>query len=245
MTIEVGLCGFTIARPTYALRFPVVEVQHTFYQPPPATTLDRWRAAMPPGFEFTIKAWQLVTHTGGSPTYRRLARPLSASERADAGAFRATAIVEEGWRVTLECAARLRATAILFQCPASFRPTPEHLASVRAFFARIHRPPGVHLMLEPRGPAWTSQLGRSLCDEIGAVHVVDPFVTLPVDRASDAIRYFRLHGITGFRHVYSDAELRELARIVRATPDARSYVMFNNIPRVGDAARFMEIVGRN
>ncbi len=244
MTIEVGLCGFTMAQAAYARHFPVVEVQHTFYQPPAAAMLDRWRAAMPPTFEFTIKAWQLVTHTGSSPTYRRLQRPLSAAERADAGAFRETPIVEEGWRVTLECAARLRATAILFQCPASFRPTAEHLGNVRSFFARVRRPAGVSLMLEPRGPAWTPELGRALCDEIGAVHVVDPFVTRPVGRASDAVRYFRLHGITGFRHVYSEAELRELARIVRASPNARSYVMFNNIPRVADAARFVELIAQ-
>ena len=81
MTMEVGLCGFSMAQSKYALHFPVVEVQHTFYQPPAAATLDRWRAAMPAAFEFTIKAWQLITHSGSSPTYRRLERVLSATER--------------------------------------------------------------------------------------------------------------------------------------------------------------------
>ena len=237
--VEVGLCGFSIAQATYPKTFDVVEIQHTFYDPPARAVMERWRTVMPPPFEFTIKAWQLITHRDSSPTYRRMKRELSQSDRAHAGAFRDTAIVAEAWRVTLECAAILHATAILFQCPASFTPTPEHLRNVREFFARITRPPGVALMLEPRGPAWTSAIGRALCDEIGAVHVVDPFVTRPVDRPEDPVRYFRLHGITGARHVYSDAELAELAQLATAPLSARTYVMFNNIPRVNDARRFM------
>ena len=241
--IEVGLCGFSMAQSKYAQAFPVVEIQHTFYEPPSGALLERWRATMPAGFEFTIKAWQLITHTGASPTYRRMKRELSPRERADAGSFRDTPIVAEAWRITLECAARLRATKILFQCPASFRPTPENLDRVRAFFARAQRPPGTTLMFEPRGPAWTPRVGRDLCDEVGAVHVVDPFVTKPVDRAGDVVRYFRLHGISGARHVYTDVELRELARIVRRVETARTYVMFNNIPRVADAKRLLGVLG--
>ena len=43
------------------------------------------------------------------------------------------------------------------------------------------------------------------------------------------------------RHVYTDAELAKLASLVPKRGD--SYVMFNNIPRVGDAERFMQLVG--
>src|SRR3954464_2262356 len=103
-TVKIGLCGFTFAMAEYGRRFPVVEVQQTFYQPPAESVMRRWRASTPPGLEFTIKAWQLITHTGTSPTYRRLKRTLTARERADVGAFRDTAIVDEGWRVTVECA---------------------------------------------------------------------------------------------------------------------------------------------
>ena len=241
MTIEVGLCGFSMAQTAYAQTFPVVEVQHTFYEPPSVTTLTRWRTKMPATFEFTIKAWQLITHSAKSPTYRHLKRVLSPAERAEAGSFRDTKIVDDAWRVTLECAAHLRATGILFQCPASFTPTELNLTNARRFFGRIARPAGVQLMLEPRGPAWTAELGRSLCDELGLAHVVDPFVTNPIDHASDAVRYFRLHGISGARHVYTDTELHELLRIARTVPTARTYVMFNNIPRVFDAQRFIAL----
>jgi len=237
--IAVGLCGFSMAQARYPTLFPVVEVQHTFYEPPSATLPGRWRAAMPRDFEITIKAWQLITHTAASPTYRRLKRVLTRDERAGAGGFRSSAIVDEAWRVTVEAATLVRASAILFQCPASFRPTGENLAAIRLFFARIERPPGIRLMLEPRGPAWTSVLGRELCDELGAVHVVDPFVTAPIDRPGDEVRYFRLHGRGGARHVYTDDELAELAALAERPVSARTYVMFNNIPRVGDAQRFL------
>ena len=70
--VKVGCCGFGMARARYAALFPVVEVQQTFYQPPRVATAARWRAAAPPPFVFSVKAWQLITHEPASPTYRRL-----------------------------------------------------------------------------------------------------------------------------------------------------------------------------
>ena len=60
--IKVGTCGFAIRRPGYYRTFPVVEIQQSFYKLPRVTTGERWRAGAPPGFEFTMKAWQLITH---------------------------------------------------------------------------------------------------------------------------------------------------------------------------------------
>ena len=222
----------------YPALFPVVEVQHTFYQPPSATVLTRWRKQMPDWFEFTVKAWMLITHLAKSPTYRRLRRVLSPEEAAGAGGFKNSAIVDEAWQTSLAAARILRATKLLFQCPASFRPTPENLASLRAFFARIERPSGMRLLFEPRGPAWTQDVMRPLARDLDLVHVVDPFVHAT---ASTDLTYLRLHGISGSRHVYTPAELRRLAAMVPEDRDA--YVMFNNIPRVGDAERFSQLVG--
>ncbi len=231
--IKVGLCGFTIGMAQYPRHFPVVEIQQTFYQPPEDETLRRWRANAPPDFEFTLKAWQLITHTSTSSTYRRMRRPLTARERDGLGAFRDTPIVDEGWRRTVECAHLLSATAILFQSPASFKPTDEHIENLQTFFARIERPNGIRLMWEPRGP-WPEQQVARLCAELALVHVVDPFVT---DAQTHSPTYFRLHGVTGSRHVYSDDELRWLMTRIPAEGDV--YVMFNNLPRVGDAKRFI------
>ena len=237
-TVKIGLCGFTIAIGEYARWFPVVEVQQTFYQPSAEGVMRRWRASMPAGFEFTIKAWQLVTHTAASPTYRRLKRPLTAREKLEAGAFRDTAIVEEGWRATARSAEILNASSILFQCPASFRPTDENVANLESCFRRIDRPPGVRMLWEPRGP-WPADVLKSLCAAHDLVHVVDPFVNPTVTH--NGVTYYRLHGITGSRHVYTDGELRRLRDMVPATGE--TYVLFNNIPRAGDARRFGELLG--
>src|SRR5918998_5276153 len=112
-TIKIGTCGFGVAQAEYARSFSCVEVQHTFYEPPRLTTLNRWRTQMPADFEFTLKAWQLITHEARSPTYRRLKRKLSNTEKPEAGCFRATEIVNEAWEVTLASAQALKATRVL------------------------------------------------------------------------------------------------------------------------------------
>lgn len=56
MTLKLGMCGFTIGAKAHYKQFRVVEVQQTFYDPPPLETLERWRSEAPPDFEFTMKA---------------------------------------------------------------------------------------------------------------------------------------------------------------------------------------------
>ncbi|HEX9919274.1 MAG TPA: DUF72 domain-containing protein [Pyrinomonadaceae bacterium] len=236
-SIKVGCCGFRMAQAEYAARFPVVEVQQTFYQPPQVKTLERWRAAAPPDFEFTLKAWQLITHEARSPTYRRLKRELSESEKSEAGSFRPTPIVCEAWEVTLACAAALKAERVLFQCPSSFTPTREHVRDLREFFTKVARPRRKLVCLwEPRG-SWPEELVRELCVELDLAHVVDPFSarTQTPERS-----YYRLHGRTGWRYQYEEDELAELITMLPAK--GVSYVFFNNVKMLEDAARFQELV---
>ncbi len=136
---RIGTSGFGIARVKYFQLFSCVEVQHTFYQPPKISTLERWRENTPPDFEFVLKAWQLITHDPRSPTYRRLKRKLSEGEQQEAGSFKSTSIVKEAWEVTLACAQALKARTILFQCPASFKQTKENIANLEEFFGNLNR----------------------------------------------------------------------------------------------------------
>ena len=235
--VKLGLCGFTIGASEYFRRFQVVEVQQTFYEPPQDQTMVRWRRQAPPGFAFTLKAWQLVTHDASSPTYRRLRRPLDEADRELVGGFRLTPPVLRAWKRTLECTRLLRATAILLQCPASFRPTDENVARLRTFCSEIERPEGVRLVWEPRGP-WPSDVVGDLCRELDLVHAVDPFVN---DTVTPQRTYFRLHGVTGARHVYSDDELRRLRAMLPEEAED-PYVLFNNMPRVIDAERFRTLL---
>ncbi|HEX8297949.1 MAG TPA: DUF72 domain-containing protein [Rubricoccaceae bacterium] len=233
--VAIGCCGFSSARSAYFERLAAVEVQQTFYQPPRPKTLAGWRDEAPPGFVFGVKAWQLVTHTASSPTYRRLRRVLTPEERAEAGAFRPTEIVEAAWAETEASARALESPIVLLQCPPSFLPTDRHLSDFRAFVESRARD-GFQLAWEPRG-GWPRDLVADLCEELDLWHVVDPFAD---ETATPGRCYYRLHGRGGWRYQYEDAELEDLASML--PEGAGAYVFFNNVHMLDDAVRFRAIV---
>ncbi|HDD64840.1 MAG TPA: DUF72 domain-containing protein, partial [Firmicutes bacterium] len=88
--MKVGCCGFPISQKKYFENFNLVEVQKTFYQIPEEETLIKWRKKAQKEFEFTLKAWQLITHPPSSPTYKRLKIELSDKEKKNYGFFKPT-----------------------------------------------------------------------------------------------------------------------------------------------------------
>lgn len=186
-----------------------------------------------------MKAWQLITHTPSSPTYRRLKSGVSAQERDLYGSFRPTEQVWLAWERTREIANILDAQVIVFQCPKSFLPTRENTGNLSTFFHEINRDNRT-LAWEPRGNDWSSELVRDLCARNDLVHCVDPFKTDPV--YGDAL-YWRLHGRTGYRYRYSDEDLAELQTKLRSQSHqpGPNYVMFNNIYSKHDALRFLQL----
>lgn len=233
--IQIGTCGFNGTKVGYAQQFSCVEVQQTFYQPPQLATLERWRKEVPPDFEFALKAWQLITHSATSPTYKRLRKKLTEEERSEAGYFRPTSIVNEAWQFTLACAQALKAKTVLFQCPASFTQKTEHITQLTDFFSRIERG-GLQLCWEPRG-AWDNQVVSDLCEDLKLWHVVDPFTSTSM--TPDQC-YFRLHGRTGWRYKYEPDELADLVELLPV--DKRGYVFFNNIHMTEDALVFRKLL---
>lgn len=234
-TLQIGTCGFSGSKAAYAELFSCVEIQQTFYQPPRLATLEGWRQEVPSDFEFTLKAWQLITHSAKSPTYKRLTRKLSEPEQTEAGYFRPTSIVDEAWHTTLACAQALGAKMILFQCPASFTQTPEHIHNLVNFFSRIERD-GFTCCWEPRGP-WDKHVIKDLCKNLQLWHVVDPFLTTSVTPEQC---YFRLHGRQGWRYQYEPDELADLVELL--PKEKAGYVFFNNIHMRQDALVFKQIL---
>jgi uncharacterized protein YecE (DUF72 family) len=57
---------------------------------------------------------------------------------------------------------------------------------------------------------------------------------------SGGVRYFRLHGLKGYRYRYTDEDLRELK--AKWSVGKAIYFMFNNISMVEDAHRFEELL---
>lgn len=234
--IEIGTCGFgRTKRPDYVKELAVVEIQHTFYQPPQIETLEKWRADVSARFEFTLKAWQLITHESTSPTYRRLNKELTEKESAETGFFKPTKIVREALDVTLASAKALNARTILFQCPARFQPLPENILNLKRFFTEIDRG-DLNLAWEPRGK-WDDDLILELCTELDLWHCVDPFArrTVTPDRI-----YYRLHGRKQWRYTYDDDELEELAAML--PKDRLAYVFFNNITMKDDAVKLQKLL---
>ncbi len=239
MAVRVGCCGFPVAQDRYWRTFPVLEVQKTFYQVPRLHTLAGWRERAPEDSEFALKAWQLITHEASSPTYRRLQEKLTPAQLRRCGAFQPTKEVFAAWERTAEAARALRAGVVVFQCPASFKPTPENLQHFEHFFKKIRRGE-LRLVWEPRGPAWEASLVGRLCRKFDLTHGVDPFKQAP---AAGEVRYYRLHGIRGYRYRFTEGDLRRLADFCRGRH--ATYVLFNNASMWNDAQRFRRLLRRN
>ncbi len=234
----VGCCGWTEAQARYVASFPAIEIQTTFYQPPAIGVASRWKSLAPPGFRFCMKAWQLITHTPASPTYRRLKSRVSPGEMDLYGSFRPTEQVALAWERTRDIAHALDAQVIVFQCPKSFLPTRENIRNLTTFFESIDRS-NYRLAWEPRGPDWTAELIRDLCAGNRLIHCVDPFTA---DRVFGDSLYWRLHGRGGYRYRYTDEDLAELdAKLkVQGRLAGPNYILFNNMSSREDALRFMQ-----
>ena len=222
----------------YFREFSLVEVQKTFYSPPKVETAQRWRSQAGEGFEFTLKAWQLVTHPASSPTYRKAGIKVSEPEKH--GFFKPTEEVFSAWERTREIARALRASVVVFQCPPRFTQSEENISNLKNFFSSIERG-GLIFALELRAP-WDRELLRELCEELELVHCVDPLREEPV---THRLAYFRLHGSyeggrINYRHRYSDEELSMVKDKVFRFQLA--YVLFNNMYMGEDARRFMKML---
>lgn len=232
---QVGCCGFPKSRSEYFRAFKVVEIQQTFYQPPSLKTAEKWRAEAPADFEFTLKAWQLITHESRSPTYRRLKLSWPADRLGKCGSFRPTEEVHWGWERTREIAQALHSRYIVFQCPATFCPSIENKRNMQLFFRKVKRD-NLQFIWEPRG-VWAPGEIRDLCLDLGLIHAVDPF---KADARAGQIWYFRLHGIMGYRYRFSSEDLKALREKCSGT----SYCLFNNINMWTDARAFQTLVSK-
>lgn len=233
--IRVGCCGFPKARNEYYKSFKVVEVQQTFYQPPALKTVERWRAEAPADFEFTLKVWQLVTHESKSPTYRRLRLSWPEKRLSQCGSFKPTEEVKWAWEITREMARALKATLVVFQTPASFEPSLENKKYLRKFFKEIDRKDFLFVW-ESRG-AWKGEEVGELCQDLNLIHGIDPF---KVDPRSGKIRYFRIHGVTGYRYRFNEKDLETL----REKCQGISYCLFNNVSMWTDAQAFQKMINK-
>ncbi len=247
--IHIGCCGFPVAKSKYYNLFDCVEIQQTFYQPPPIDTLKKWRKEAPKDFIFTIKAWQALTHRSSSPTWKRIDKKKIKGNIKNYGDLRPTEENFYAWEVTLEAAKALDAKIIVVQTPPSFSCTDENIKNMKDFFSSVKRD-GLLIGWEPRGD-WLDRPGiiKELVEELNLLHIVDLLKTRPAT-TSMGILYTRLHGLgkgyVNYSYKYTDEDLHQLKEIIgelsRNSRIEECYVMFNNKYMLDDALRFKKIL---
>jgi len=237
-----GTCGFPRTKRILREKLKAVEVQQTFYKPPPVETLKRWREELG-GLRIHVKAWQLVTHPPSSPTYRRAGLKVPPEKRDKYGLLQLTEEVKEAWMKTVEAAETLDADFIVVQTPPSFKYSEENERRVEKFFEWA-KGSWKRIAWEPRG-SWREHPDavKRVVERVGVVHAVDPFKWWPP--LSDGPLYLRLHGRgkgeVNYKYKYTDEDLKDLALMILNSKREEAHVMFNNVYMFQDALRFYEI----
>ena len=235
--IKVGCCGFPISQKKYFENFNLVEIQKTFYQIPEEDTLIKWRKKAQKEFEFTLKAWQLITHPPSSPTYKRLKIELSDKEKKNYGFFKPTDEVFKAWEKTKKAAEILESKIIIFQCPSSFKQTDENIKNMENFFNSIKNDSFI-MGWEVRGN-WEEDVIIGICRNLKLIHVVDPFKE---KKLYGDIAYWRLHGIGGYRYRYTEEDFSKLIQFIKNENSSLIYILFNNVYMGEDALNFLKIL---
>jgi uncharacterized protein YecE (DUF72 family) len=202
----------------YSDRFQSVEVNNVFYRLPEKATFERWAAATPEDFQFSLKASRYLTHV------LRLSKPTEPVGR------------------LLDRSSGLghKLGPILLQLPANFQADPDRLASTLKSF-----PSSVRVAFEPRHESWyTDEVADILKQYRAAFCLSDtPQRRSPLWRTADW-GYLRLHeGRASPAPCYSRTALTSWAcRLADLwEPSEDVYVYFNNDHggcAVRDAHRF-------
>lgn len=260
----------------YAAQFPLTEIDSTYYAPPAERQVALWAERVPDGFRFDVKAYSLLTGHPTRPRslWRDLREGLDpevAEKRNIYPKHLDPDALAEAWRRfhaalrPLHEAGRLG--AVLFQYPPWFGPRRDNRAEIEALRERL---PDYRISVEFRSPRWTveerdRERTLAMLEENGLVFVcVDaPSVSeLPRVLAvtNPDLLMIRCHGRSDstwsdtsrsaaerFRYLYSDKELKELARpIAETAQEAReTHLLMNNCYRdysVRNAAQLRDIL---
>ena len=186
----------------YCTRFPVVEVNNSFYRLPEETSFDRWREESPAGFLFVLKASRYITHI------RRL-RDASAS-------------VALFWSRATRLKEKLG--PVLFQLPPKFRADPALLTDFLAVL-----PDGLRAAFEFRDDSWRQDAVLDSLNRAGAAWVMAdrPGVRAP-SITTGGWSYIRFHQGRPLHPGYTRAKLRAWADRIIELGGEETFAFFNN-----------------
>lgn len=193
----------------YATRFPVVEINSSFYRPHKPDTYQRWAASVPPTFRFSVKLPRTISHdsglVGAGPLLDRFLAETSALGTALGG--------------------------LLLQLPPSLVLDARRASS---FFRALRRRSDVPLVCEPRHASWFTAHADALLLRYGVSRAAADPPRVPaaaVPRGGSAWQYWRWHGAPRMYYSnYEDATLKALATQVRQQRGGNGapWVIFDN-----------------
>ena len=173
----------------YSTQLSSVEVNYTFRRFPTEKTVEKWRAKAAPGFVFTLKANQRITHWKKLEDVGEDVRDFIARGKLLGDRF----------------------GCVLFQCPPSLK---YDAALLDAFLATLPAG-GPSYAMEFRHDSWAAARDRLLDAGVGwCVAETDENDPKPEDLSWEPVGYLRLR-----KTEYSDEELREWAGRIQPALD--------------------------
>ena len=240
----------------YASRFPLVEVDSTYYSPPAERTVELWRDRTPAEFIFNVKAFSLLTNHPTRPTalYADLREQIGTKEGNLYLRDLEPSIVAEVWDRFLSALAPLHESgklgALLLQFPPWFgirRSNKDYIVECQ------RRSDPIRICVEFRNRSWMTEENRAetlgflarhsipyVCVDMpqGSRESIPPVLTVTADLA-----VMRFHGHSQkwnsrniydrFGYLYSEDELREWALKLRDLAQQAEvlHVLMNNCYR--------------
>lgn len=262
-SIRVGTCGYGYYDPpagwqddygskiaAFADAFDLLELNRTFYDLPMERTAERWRREVDlvnDDFEFSVKAWQALTHPTSSPTWRGV-DDLTDDQREGFGYLRPNEAVRSAWDDTRAVAEALDADVVVLQTPPSFDATEPHESNLRELLSSVPRG-DLALAWEPRGD-WADDPDRvaAICEDLDLIHVVDVMRAANGPVSDHPFAYLRLHGLAedpyDYDYEYTDEELSSLAEEVSGMAEGRDrvYCLFNNFAMYENARELRSLL---
>ncbi len=260
--VIIGTCGYGYYKPkkgwkdryksklqAFSDHYKCVELNRTFYKLPMKKTAEKWKNNVFDNFEFTLKAWQALTHPTSSPTWRNKKDKLTDSQKKNFGYLRPNEYVINAWKETKDIAGALDVDICVIQTPRSFECNSENEKNMRELFTNIKHD-DITLAWEPRGN-WKENKDKikSICDDLDLIHIVDIMRRKPLSDQDKV--YIRLHGLNedeyDYNYDYSNEELKDLSDKLMNLTDSHEkvYCMFNNYEMYNNADTLRNILNQN
>ena len=225
VAVQAAFTGEGTHLQRYSRRFPVAEINSSFYRPHRPATYARWASLVPDGFRFSVKIPKAITHE------RKL---VAADDILDAFLAEASALGD-------------RLGALLVQLPPKLALDP---ASADGFFRGLRARYAGPVALEPRHASWFEpDAGRMLVAHRISRVAADPArVPAASEPGGDpALVYYRLHGSPRtYWSSYEDAYLDALAARMRdhALGAKEVWCIFDNTASGAAAANALSLLDR-